>query len=62
LGNEADSHRYLAEHYYAQGQTRAAILQLKLAQKSPGRNFQTDSAIEERLKEFLEEEKEQRER
>jgi predicted Zn-dependent protease len=61
LGNEADSHRFLAEHYYAQGQTRAAILQLKLAQKSPGRNFQTDSAIEERLKELLEEEKEQRE-
>ncbi|QXP83921.1 M48 family metalloprotease [Methylococcus sp. Mc7] len=60
LGNEAESHRYLAEAYYADGQTRNAILHLKLAQRAPGRDFQTDSAIEERLKELLEEQKEER--
>jgi predicted Zn-dependent protease len=60
LGNEAESHRYLAEAYYADGQTRNAILHLKLAQKAPGRDFQTDSALEERIKELLEEQQEER--
>ncbi|MGI2323530.1 MULTISPECIES: beta-barrel assembly-enhancing protease [unclassified Methylococcus] len=62
LGNEAESHRYLAEAYYADGQTRNAILHLKLAQRAPGRDFQTDAAIEERLKELMEEQREEREK
>ncbi|MDD2767420.1 MAG: M48 family metalloprotease [Methylococcus sp.] len=60
LGNEAESHRYLAEAYYAAGQTPNAILHLKIAQKSGGRDFHTDSAIEERIKELQEEQREEK--
>ncbi len=60
LGNEAESHRYLAEAYYADGQTRTAILQMKLARKVSGNNFYLNAVIDERLHKFLEEEKERR--
>lgn len=52
----AESHRYLAEYYYATGQTQAAIMQIKLAQKSPGLNFYLASILDERLQFFLREE------
>lgn len=62
LGQEAESHRYLAEYYYASGQTRAAILQLRIARKSAGDNFYINAVIDERLKQFLAEEDERRKR
>ncbi|CAL1241427.1 beta-barrel assembly-enhancing protease [Candidatus Methylocalor cossyra] len=56
LGNEAESHRYVAEAYYLAGQTRAAIQQLRLAKKAAGSNFYLNSVIDERLKTWLDEE------
>jgi beta-barrel assembly-enhancing protease len=55
LHQAAESHRYLAEYYYAMGQTKDAVLQIKLAQKSPGLNFYLSSILGERLKFFIEE-------
>ncbi|MVF20218.1 M48 family peptidase [Methylocaldum sp. BRCS4] len=60
LGNDAESHRYVAESYYASGQNRAAILQLRLARKTAGDNFYLNSVIDERLKQLLAEEEERR--
>ena len=62
LGQQAESHRYLAEYYYASGQTRAAILQLRIARRSSGDNFYVNAVIDERLKEFLAEEEERKKR
>jgi len=60
LNQPAESHRYLAEYYYATGQTRDAILQIKLAQKSKGLNFQLSSILNDRLNFFINEEEEAR--
>ncbi len=61
LKQPAESHRYLAEYYYAMGQTDAAITQIKLAQKSPGINYYISAILNERLVFFIREE-EQRKR
>jgi predicted Zn-dependent protease len=58
LNQPAESHRYLAEYYFTMGQTRDAILQLRLAQESKGLNFQLSSILGERLKFFLNQEQE----
>ncbi|MDO9169621.1 MAG: M48 family metalloprotease [Methylobacter sp.] len=60
LNQPAESHRYLAEYYYATGQTKDAILQIKLAQKSKGLNFQLSSILNERLNFFINQEEEAR--
>jgi predicted Zn-dependent protease len=60
LNQPAESHRYLAEYYYMTGQTRDAILQIKLAQKSKDLNFYLSSILNERLSFFLNEEEEAR--
>ncbi|MDO9103926.1 MAG: M48 family metalloprotease [Methylovulum sp.] len=60
LKQPAESHRYLAEYYYATGQTQDAILQIKLAQKSKGLNFFVSSILNERLNFFLTQEQEAR--
>jgi len=60
LNQPAESHRYLAEYYYATGQTREAIQQIRLAQKSKGLNFKLSSILNERLSFFLDEEAEAR--
>ena len=62
LGNEAESHRYLAEYYYASGQTRAAILQLRIARRSAGDNYYINAVIDERLRQFMQEEAERKKR
>lgn len=62
LGSEAESQRYVAEAYYASGQTRAAILQLRLAKKAAGNNFYLNSVIDERLQELRAEEEERKKR
>ncbi len=60
LGDEAESHRYLAEAYYADGQTRMAVTHLKLARKLSIGNFYLNAVIDERMRQFTEEEKESR--
>lgn len=60
LKQPAESHRYLAEYYYMTGQTRDAILQIKLAQKSKDLNFYLSSILNERLSFFMNEEEEAR--
>ena len=56
LNQPAESHRYLAEFYYATGQTKEAIMQIKLALKSNGLNFQLSSILNERLNYFTNQE------
>ena len=60
LNQPAESHRYLAEYYYATGQIKDAILQIKLAQKSKGLNAQLLLILNERLNFFINEEEESR--
>ncbi len=60
LNQPAESHRYLAEYYFATGQVQDAILQIKLAQKSKGLNFQLSSILSERLNFFMDQEQETR--
>lgn len=60
LSQPGESHRYLAEYYYAIGQTKDAIMQIKLAQKSKDLNFQLSSILSERLAFFINEELEAR--
>ena len=58
LNQPAESHRYLAEYYFAMGQTKDAIFQIRLAQESKGLNFQLSSILSERLNFFLSQEQE----
>jgi predicted Zn-dependent protease len=60
LNQPAESNRYLAEYYYASGQTKDAILQIKLAQKSKGLNLQLSAILNERLNFFINEEEARR--
>ncbi|WP_139556175.1 beta-barrel assembly-enhancing protease [Methylotetracoccus oryzae] len=60
LGQEAESHRFVAEYYYASGQTRAAMQQLVLARRAAGDNHYVAAVIDERLKELREEEMDRR--
>lgn len=52
LGLNVNSHRYMAEYYYSIGQTNAAIMQIKIAQKEKGLNFYLKSILEDRLSFF----------
>jgi len=61
LNQLAQSHRYLAEYYYAIGQTETAILQIKLAQKMRPLDSYLAEVLEERLRFFILEAKQQRE-
>ena len=54
----AESHRYLAEYYFAMGQTRDAIYQIRMALESKGLSFQLSSILSERLNFFLNQEQE----
>jgi predicted Zn-dependent protease len=56
LNQPAESHRYLAEYYYATGQVRDAILQIRLAQKSKGLTERLSAILAERLNFFMTEE------
>lgn len=57
LQQEAESHRYLSEYYYATGQIKAAITQVKLALKAKDLNFYLSSILDQRLIFFTMEEK-----
>jgi predicted Zn-dependent protease len=58
LHQAAESHRYLAEYYYLIGQTREAILQIRLAKNSKGLTPQLNAILDDRLSFFLNKEKE----
>ena len=60
LKQPAESHRYLAEYYYATGQIQEAVLQIKLAQQSKGIGFRLASILSERLRYFLSQEEQAR--
>lgn len=60
LNKAAESHRYLAEYYYAVGHTSFAILQIKLAKQAKGINFYLQAILDERLHFFLNEERERK--
>ncbi len=60
LNQQAESHRYLAEYYYASGQTEAAIMQIKLALRSKDLNFYLQALLNERLNLFIDEEKQRK--
>jgi predicted Zn-dependent protease len=55
LSQTAESHRYLAEYYYLSGQTKAAILQIKLAKRAKGNNFYLQAILDDRLSFFINE-------
>lgn len=58
LKNPAESHRYVAEYYYATGNIQSAILQIQLAKKTKKTNFYQQAILNERLHFFLDEERE----
>ena len=49
LGQNVNLHRYMAEYFYAIGQTNAAIMQIKLAQNDKGLNFYLSAILDDRL-------------
>jgi predicted Zn-dependent protease len=51
-GNQAESHRWLAEYHYYSGQIDMAIKQLELANKVVGNDFYERSKIEARLRQL----------
>jgi predicted Zn-dependent protease len=60
LRQPAESHRYLAEYYYAMGQIQDAIFQIRLAQQSKGLNPQLQAILRDRHDFFLNEQMEAR--
>jgi predicted Zn-dependent protease len=51
-GNQAESHRWLAEYHYYSGQIDMAIKQLELANRAVGNDFYERSKIEARLRQL----------
>ncbi|ESS73418.1 TPR repeat-containing protein [Methyloglobulus morosus KoM1] len=60
LREPAESHRYLAEYYYAMGQVQDAVFQIRLAQQSKKLNPQLVAILRERHDFFLNEQIEAR--
>lgn len=60
LDQEVESHRYMAEYYYAKGQTEAAIMQIKLAKQGNELNFYQQAILNERMEFFLNEERQRK--
>jgi len=54
-GDAVSAHRHQAEYHYLNGELEEAILQLELAQKTPGIDFFDNSRIDARLRELREE-------
>ena len=55
LKQPAESHRYLAEYYYAMGQVQDAIAQIRLAQRSKDLDGHLSAILRERLGFFINE-------
>ncbi|MGR8931634.1 MAG: M48 family metalloprotease [Gammaproteobacteria bacterium] len=60
MNQPAESHRYMAEHYYVGGQTTDAITQIRLARMEKNLNYQLQAILDERLNFFLSEEEERK--
>ncbi len=60
LKQSGESHRYMAEHYYASGQTEDAIMQIRLAKQEPNLTYQLQAILDERLNFFLTEQEERK--
>ena len=58
LHHPGESHRYLAEYYYATGQTDEAIQQIRLARNEKNLSYQLLAIISERLNFYLSEQEE----
>lgn len=58
LNQPAESHRFLAEYYYAMGQIQDAIFQIRLARQSKGLNNHLSAILRERQDFFLSEQME----
>ncbi|WP_426993917.1 M48 family metalloprotease [Methylomonas sp. CM2] len=56
LKQPAESHRYMAEYYFASGDTEAAMTQIKLARQETDLSFQLQAILNERLNFFISEE------
>ncbi|WP_428354077.1 M48 family metalloprotease [Methyloprofundus sp.] len=52
LDEDVNLHRYMAEYFYALGQTNSAIMQIELAQKDKGLNFYLSAILDDRLNFF----------
>ncbi len=50
LGNKAESHEHMATHYYLMGALEPALLQLKIALRTPGLDFYQTAKLESQLK------------
>lgn len=50
LGNKAESHEFMAMHYYLNGTLEPALLQLKIALRIPGLDFYQTARLESQLK------------
>ena len=59
LGKKAEAHRYLAEYYYAVGQTKSAITQAEIGLKAAKGNFYLTAILEERLQRYVTEKEEE---
>ncbi len=60
LKQAGESHRYMAEHYYAIGQTEDSIMQIRLAKQEKDLSYQLQAILNERLNFFLSEEEERK--
>ena len=60
LGDEAQSHIYLADAYYADGQSRMAATHLRIARKLAANNFYLNAQIDARMHKLSEEEKDRK--
>lgn len=55
LQQAGESHRYMAEYYYASGRTEDAVIQIRLAKKEAGNSYQLQAILDERMNFFLSE-------
>ena len=60
MNQPGESHRYMAEYYYASGQTEEAIMQIRLATQEKNQSHQLEAILAERLNFFLSEEEERK--
>jgi beta-barrel assembly-enhancing protease len=60
LKHPGESHRYMAEQYYAIGETEDAIMQIRLAKQEKNLSYQLQAILNERLNFFLSEEEERK--
>ncbi|MBS3963207.1 MAG: M48 family metallopeptidase [Methylomonas sp.] len=60
LNQLGESHRYMAEHYFATGRSDDAVMQIRLGQKAQNPSYQLQAILDERLNFFLNDIKERK--